>query len=1430
MSLPSAEPRLDGTTNRPQRARIAAGLASARHLVDPGATSLPSRDSLRYPLLLTTLLALGHASTSLARASFASHAAFELQPAEVLGIAASVTPDPTYPITELLEEMRVSLDEQGRQTHRYRYVFRIDRETAIQSWGVVQTSWAPWFEEKPTVRARVITASGKETYLDASTLVEFPAEGPSSDTFSDRMLLKAPLPDVGVGAMVEVETVSREHRPFSTSGASGTFWLLQRVPVREVRFELDAPADLGIQCKTVGVTPEKLRRTTKEGRTRCLVELDDAPAVQPREPFQPADEDPYPRVRYASAKSWATVAAEYHALVEAQLQGAEPEAWVREAAGSTKERDQLIALLLEQVRRRVRYVAFEFGDGSIVPRKPSETLQRGYGDCKDQAVLLVSLLRAVGIPASVALLRAGTGEDTFPDLPGLASFNHLIVHVPGTKPLWIDPTAQFFRAGELPIQGQRRLALVIGPRTAGLVKTPGMTLADNTVIETKEVRFAALGPADLVETTQGRGVAEAVLRETYATMEPKRLEDDLTRYVTQAFSAKALGPVERSEAKDPSKPFRLTLTARQVGIATTSQVDATAAMNPWNLVSRLNSTVKPDESRPSETPDAADAGATDAGVKAVARRKHDLEFDAPWATEFRWVLHVPRGFAPDALPEDRRSRFGPATLSETFRASPDGTVTVVQRFELAQLRWTPAEVEEARAALDVFGREPVPYLAFQHVGEAHLSAGRLAEALAELRPLASASTATSSDLTRLARAQLLSGLGTSARASARRATELGPQDARAFEVLGWVLQHDTIGRRFMPGWDRSGALAAYRRSVTLDPSNREATADLAILLEHDGDGERYTTGADLDEAVALYRRLVEEKKEDTTQDNLMVCLARRGRFDEALAVTREREPAPRRNGWLVALLVTTKGFDAAKLEAERTFQDLTTRRSAFATAADVLVNFRRYAEAAKLLELGATTSSQMAQVRARAELLARVRPHAEVRFDPKDPRSPALELMRAVTSRATPEQLLALMSTAQRETTSREGILETLDELKGQFLVSGLPRDVTADLGLSLAELGQEGDERRGYQIHLRGQGATPVTLFVAKQGAGYALVGVSLEDLGREALWKASHGNLVEARAWLDLALERVAPPRADDALSGHALYQLWKRGTEGSVEDIQAAAFALLDPSKAGDGFLAKVKGVTEAARAEPRRSALRRVLLYVAVGKKDWALARELSRLLLEAHPDSLSGKQARAHVLAGAGQYDEALAFLDGELAVHPSERELLFAKTSILHQAGRFAEAEAALLERARAGNASSVELNNLAWNQVLQEKVTAKTLEWVRAALQGSSAGTYAHLHTLAAALAEIGRTAEARETILKAISQGRKRVPQPSDWYVFGRVAEQLGELGDAKVCYEKALETRDDKEAPLAKDSTAALAERRLRALPSMPPGSTPAPGGRK
>src|SRR5262249_36523058 len=180
------------------------------------------------------------------------------------------------------------------------------------------------------------------------------------------------------------------------------------------------------------------------------------------------------------------------------------------------DRRALTNQLLAGLHHEIRYTGVEFSEASIVPRTPAEIFQRKYGDCKDQAALLVAALRSLGVPAQVALLNTGPGNDVEPELPGLGAFDHAIVVIPGQPSIWVDTTSEFSRAGELPIPDQGRWALIAAGTTSSLLRTPAAAAADNHVVETREFVLSELGPAKVTETTELSGAFEIDYREYYA--------------------------------------------------------------------------------------------------------------------------------------------------------------------------------------------------------------------------------------------------------------------------------------------------------------------------------------------------------------------------------------------------------------------------------------------------------------------------------------------------------------------------------------------------------------------------------------------------------------------------------------------------------------------------------------------------------------------------------------------------------------------------------------------------------------------------------------------------------------------------------------------------------------------------------------------------
>lgn len=633
--------------------------------------------------------------------------AFTADPAAMVRAAARIAAGGDG-VAVLLAETRYEYDEAGRETYTYRLVYRIASAAAHESWSALEEGWSPWHQERPRLRARVITPDGAVHALDPATIAENAEAASSPEMFDDGRLLRAPLPATGPGAVVEQEVMVRETAPFFAGGTVRIRPLSMPVPVRLSRTIVEAPAGAPLRWATrllPGVTP---REETAGGRRRLTFEARDLPAFATPEPGLPPETPRFAYVAFSTGRSWADIARRYSAIVDQVIRGADLQAFLRSAGAPAASQMETIERLLARISQEIRYTGIELGEGWLIPRAPAETLRRKLGDCKDKAVLLTALLRASDIPAYVALLNAGEGDpDVEEALPGLGGFNHAIVVVPGSPAVWIDPTDPYARAGELPVDDQGRLALIASPTAGGLVRTPEAAAADNRELETRDVHLADLGPARVIETTRYWGAAERALRAYYAGLEAATARRRLEQYAAAAYEG-ILTSFGHSQPEDLSQPFRLHLEVSETGRGVTGAAGAAVAVFPGALLERL-----PDDLLPAE---GEEAGAAEA-------RAADYVFTRPFQAETRYRVVPPAGFVPRPLPAGRTRRLGPVTLSEEYQAGADRVVTATLRLDVGKRRISPAELDALRQGVrEVLGEKPVLIL-YEQAGESRLAAG-----------------------------------------------------------------------------------------------------------------------------------------------------------------------------------------------------------------------------------------------------------------------------------------------------------------------------------------------------------------------------------------------------------------------------------------------------------------------------------------------------------------------------------------------------------------------------------------------------------------------------------------------------------------------------------------------------------------------------------
>jgi len=160
----------------------------------------------------------------------------------------------------------------------------------------------------------------------------------------------------------------------------------------------------------------------------------------------------------------------------------------RQLTASADSFDAKVRALATFVQSEVRYVAVEIGVGGYQPHAAAEIYRMRYGDCKDKATLLSSMLKEVGIDSEYVLVDTERGV-VQPDVPSTL-FNHAILAIvlsanapaeryrsvvktaSGKAYLIFDPTDEYTPPGDLRTALQGSYGLLAAASGGELIKLP----------------------------------------------------------------------------------------------------------------------------------------------------------------------------------------------------------------------------------------------------------------------------------------------------------------------------------------------------------------------------------------------------------------------------------------------------------------------------------------------------------------------------------------------------------------------------------------------------------------------------------------------------------------------------------------------------------------------------------------------------------------------------------------------------------------------------------------------------------------------------------------------------------------------------------------------------------------------------------------------
>lgn len=357
---------------------------------------------------------------------------------------------------------------------------------------------------------------------------------PSMRMFFSNRIAQVRFPDLTPGDVVElrwrIDDVS--HRNVFADYFGDLQVVQADVPRARFRYVLRAPASRRFYFNaTVPQGAQALRHEERaEGDAQVHVFAgDDVPAVPPEE-RAPGTTERAAYVHVSTYRDWADVGAWWWGLVRDQLVADDRlRAVVADITRGLTEPRAKVRAIYDWVLAHTRYVALEFGIHGFKPYAVPQVCNRGFGDCKDKASVIVTMLREAGIEANLVLIRTRDQGRVEAQPASLAIFNHAIAYVPSLD-LFLDGTAQNSGMDELPGGDQGAVALIVDPRNgARLVTTPVYTPDRNTTRVDADVALDADGSAvfHVRQSIQGPNAGPVRAQLEAPATRNERVEDDL---------------------------------------------------------------------------------------------------------------------------------------------------------------------------------------------------------------------------------------------------------------------------------------------------------------------------------------------------------------------------------------------------------------------------------------------------------------------------------------------------------------------------------------------------------------------------------------------------------------------------------------------------------------------------------------------------------------------------------------------------------------------------------------------------------------------------------------------------------------------------------------------------------------------------------------
>jgi len=339
---------------------------------------------------------------------------------------------------------------------------------AVSKFSTQEESFSPDTERLELLEAYVIQPTGEKIKISEDHIKTRPSPlALSTGGFANSYITTVVFPELKPGSQTFLRWKLTRFKPEKFLGFNIIDTPLFEAEVTRQEVIIHQPNAVNLHWAKFGDYKTTVEKTPNETLIHAWIK--DKPA-QISEGNMPSPLDFQPVFLASSTQNWKEIGRKYYAISQDKVKlTPEIQTLANQIVGDKKGLEAAQALY-DWTAQNIHYISLGLNEAAgYTPHNADEVLKNRYGDCKDYAILLQSLLKAAGIKSYTALINWGNEFRVLPT-PSPFQFNHAIIYLPDYH-LFANPTDRTASFGVLDLRLSNKI-VVIATEQGELAKTP----------------------------------------------------------------------------------------------------------------------------------------------------------------------------------------------------------------------------------------------------------------------------------------------------------------------------------------------------------------------------------------------------------------------------------------------------------------------------------------------------------------------------------------------------------------------------------------------------------------------------------------------------------------------------------------------------------------------------------------------------------------------------------------------------------------------------------------------------------------------------------------------------------------------------------------------------------------------------------------------